>query len=649
MRKGTLIVLCVLAPAGARAGADGCFVWRKGVDINEPSQKAIILHHAGREDLILQVKYSGPVAEFGWLVPVPGKPAVEKADMKCFYELSRYFQAANRYGRRKAGGGVTVIERKTVGAYDVAVLSATDPGALTGWLTKNRFNWPKDRQDVLDHYVRKKWFFVAVRINLARADDDTAERLRTGELHPLKISFDTPRCVYPLKISSVNRGGTEVHVYVIAAGPLVCPRMDFFSETPPRLMKEARPGAGFRACEKALPRMKGKSWFVLKHAAMFFPETMQDLVFQPLTPANLPALQAEFLRSYCTGRDGPMSREIRHIEAELGRLTAHGGPAEQAAVLHRRLGLIRNRLKVLAGVAPKVFVPLAVALLEQGRGSLLTGVKLADVKAPVDGIVAAATERLGQDGDRRMQEACWRILISAGARAAPGVKILRAALAEGEADALVAQPGWFGLMLKGCPDEELIKLLAAMLNVTDRKQHRRMQLARAAGIALAVAGDRRAVPLLIAHLNGPAGLYAARTLAELKDPRAIEPLAKAPISSAVLEALSSLDGARGFARALEGVESESPAIRRAAVSRLGRARGAYRARAWQTLLKLAEQEPDPAVLNGVAYGIYRLARQEGMDRRKAKAALGAIARRAGAGKAHDDALRYIRELGTRRD
>ena len=146
--------------------------------------------------------------------------------------------------------------------------------------------------------------------------------------------------------------------------------------------------------------MKGKSWFVIKHAAMFFPETMQDLVFQPLTPAKLPALQGEFLRPYCAGRDAPMSREIRHIEADLGRLTAHGGPAEEAAILHRRLALIRNRMKVLAEVAPKVFVPLAVALMEQGRGALLTGVGLAKVNAPVDGIVAAAVERLGQGGDR---------------------------------------------------------------------------------------------------------------------------------------------------------------------------------------------------------------------------------------------------------
>ncbi len=75
----------------ANAPADGMFVapkfvWDKHKDINEPTQKAILVYDAGREDLILQVKYEGPVDEFGWLIPVPNLPTVQKGSMKCFYE-----------------------------------------------------------------------------------------------------------------------------------------------------------------------------------------------------------------------------------------------------------------------------------------------------------------------------------------------------------------------------------------------------------------------------------------------------------------------------------------------------------------------------------------------------------------------------------
>src|SRR5580693_7641723 len=93
---GSWLALALLAASGDfnNAHADGMFVapkfvWDKHKDINEPTQKAIIVYDAGREDLILQVKYEGSVDEFGWLVPVPNLPEVKEGSMKCFYELSK--------------------------------------------------------------------------------------------------------------------------------------------------------------------------------------------------------------------------------------------------------------------------------------------------------------------------------------------------------------------------------------------------------------------------------------------------------------------------------------------------------------------------------------------------------------------------------
>ena len=57
--------------------SDGCFFWRKGADLYEPSQKAVIYHKNGREKLILQVKYEGPAEDFAWIVPLPAQPQVE--------------------------------------------------------------------------------------------------------------------------------------------------------------------------------------------------------------------------------------------------------------------------------------------------------------------------------------------------------------------------------------------------------------------------------------------------------------------------------------------------------------------------------------------------------------------------------------------
>ena len=210
------------------------FVWDKHKDINEPTQKAIIVHDAGREELILQVKYDGPVEEFGWLIPVPNLPTVKKGSMECFYELSKFTQKNleshwmyNSAAVKGHAGGeepeppVKVIEVKTVGAYEIAVLSTRDAGALENWLKANQFAIPPNSTDVIDSYVKQQWYFVAVKVNLKKSTDATVEKLASGELHPLQISFASERCIFPLKISSLNNTPTEVQVYVLSPEPLV--------------------------------------------------------------------------------------------------------------------------------------------------------------------------------------------------------------------------------------------------------------------------------------------------------------------------------------------------------------------------------------------------------------------------------------------
>lgn len=101
--RAFLVLIVFTTIAGTSMGpalADGCFVfkWDKKIDINEPTQKAVILYDAGREDMLLQVKYEGPLQEFGWLVPVPTVPKVERGSMDAFYELSELTQ-------RNFGGG----------------------------------------------------------------------------------------------------------------------------------------------------------------------------------------------------------------------------------------------------------------------------------------------------------------------------------------------------------------------------------------------------------------------------------------------------------------------------------------------------------------------------------------------------------------
>src|SRR5262245_21082595 len=177
VRSNSLLLAATVMFVGTSTLADGCFVfrWNKQKDINEPTQKAIILHDQGREDLILQVKYEGAAEDFGWVIPVPGQPEIRKGSMEPFYELSKLTQKQFGDGSHRMSLGMTkgngeepevkVIEIKTVGAYEVAILSSTNPSALADWLAAHQFNFPKEKQSVLDQYIQRHWFFVAARVN----------------------------------------------------------------------------------------------------------------------------------------------------------------------------------------------------------------------------------------------------------------------------------------------------------------------------------------------------------------------------------------------------------------------------------------------------------------------------------------------------
>lgn len=205
------------------AFGDGCFVWRKGADLNDPNQKAIIYWKDNREVLILQVKYEGQAEDFAWIVPLPSQPKVDVilSEKSPFAEISLYTQLRSYWGTKgRMAEEVIVLERKTVGVYDVSVLSARDADTLNKWLNKNGYTFPAERNDLLQHYMKKNWIYVAMRIDPNALQNDEIKKLKVGELQPIRFEFSTNEMVYPLKISSVNTGETELLLYVLAKTPM---------------------------------------------------------------------------------------------------------------------------------------------------------------------------------------------------------------------------------------------------------------------------------------------------------------------------------------------------------------------------------------------------------------------------------------------
>ena len=215
MRRIALLSILISLVSFGLAAADGMFVpteqqWLEGREralINEPEQKAVVFFSKGTEQLIISPSYDGQASNFAWIVPVPARPKVEILKGAIFHELSKLtepkrpkFRSEKSAQSLSAPAGVTVLERKTVGAYDVSVLSATDGQALMKWLKANKYHMPDKAIGPMRSYVKQGWTFVASRIKVPA----NANGLKTGTLAPLQLTFKTKQPIYPMKLSSAN-------------------------------------------------------------------------------------------------------------------------------------------------------------------------------------------------------------------------------------------------------------------------------------------------------------------------------------------------------------------------------------------------------------------------------------------------------------
>jgi len=227
MRRAPLLAgLTIAAILPVNGRTDGCYMppeseWRKQRErslILEPDQKALIFFDRGREQLIISPNYAGQSSDFAWVVPVPARPKVEILKGAPFHELARLVEPPPMRKSTMAMGGrfappaasVTVIERKTVGDYDVSVLSATDSRALMNWLAENHYHLPPKAEAPMKAYVRDGWTFVASKIRL----NDHASGLKTGTLTPLKLTFDTQHPMYPMRLTAASAQPFTLLLYI---------------------------------------------------------------------------------------------------------------------------------------------------------------------------------------------------------------------------------------------------------------------------------------------------------------------------------------------------------------------------------------------------------------------------------------------------
>lgn len=245
-----LLGTIVATKAGDAAACGGFFSPRPNPE-RRPSlayEQALIVHDAvkGREHFIREIVFRAGNETFGFVVPTPTLPEVAKVDKSPFSSLRERFPyeipPPGLTGRGEGiglgalgglghggGGGVTVVDVQKVGSFTAFVLAADDAAGLAKWLKDNGLVSTPETDPWLSHYVKAKFYFVAMRYDPASDKEkkpaDPAAKIapeRTEKAEVVRISFDTPRAYYPYyepeKPAGMAAGPRLVEVWLATQG-----------------------------------------------------------------------------------------------------------------------------------------------------------------------------------------------------------------------------------------------------------------------------------------------------------------------------------------------------------------------------------------------------------------------------------------------
>ena len=216
------VVLSVTA-AAAPAYACGCgaLAPATGTVAEVTSESAIISHKDGVETILLSLGVDSVIANAGLIVPTPTAATITAGDDAVFDALNEQTTPRERivddwWGNKVNPGAAdtapTVVSTVSVGALEATTLAATDTAGLSAWLTQNGYEVPAETAAQLQHYIDKKWQFVAVKLSTGADDGE----LLDGTLAPIQISFPTTALIYPLAMAKAATTEQSIRLNVFA-------------------------------------------------------------------------------------------------------------------------------------------------------------------------------------------------------------------------------------------------------------------------------------------------------------------------------------------------------------------------------------------------------------------------------------------------
>ncbi len=207
---------------------------RPGISLYTPAQRAIILWNRGKEVLILSTNLSAQektkVLE---ILPLPSIPEVKEGDFSDFEEVFQLIEENApkgkdllMKGKREEVFGVKVLFQKEIGAHNLTAVQVKDYEDFKTWLRSFlegyslTIDFPKRLEYLIGRYLsRGIKVFVFDLVDLSEEENS---------LKPLIYEFKSKGIYFPLEISSLSSGRTEIQLFIFSSEiPAV-----WFSDTP---------------------------------------------------------------------------------------------------------------------------------------------------------------------------------------------------------------------------------------------------------------------------------------------------------------------------------------------------------------------------------------------------------------------------------
>jgi hypothetical protein len=212
-------VLVLVPLTAASACACGGAAPSPGSEVAVGEERAIVSWNDGVEQIDMLLDMQSTDSETGLVFPTPSPATVSLGDREDFEAIERVttptrieeydwwsFPGLGGAGGAADGGAPDVLATVQLGPIEAVTLAASDASGLQTWLDEKGFALAPAVADLLEGYVDRGWYFVALRL--------TGDAPLEGGLDPLRFTFESETLVYPLELSRAATSPQTVRLYV---------------------------------------------------------------------------------------------------------------------------------------------------------------------------------------------------------------------------------------------------------------------------------------------------------------------------------------------------------------------------------------------------------------------------------------------------